>query len=62
MRDGISTQGLSKCNFDHDRRQVICKQWKVSSWAQKNNPYNENFNNDNKTYLPARTTTLDNEK
>ena len=24
----------------------------------KNNPYIGNFNNDNKTYIPARTTTL----
>ena len=28
----------------------------------KYNPYNENFKNDNKTYLPARTTTLGYEK
>ena len=28
----------------------------------KNNPYNGNFNNGNKTYLPARTTTLGYEK
>ena len=28
----------------------------------KNNPYNGNFNNYNKTYLPARTTTLGYEK
>ena len=27
---------LSNLNFDDlDRRQVICKQWKVSSWAEK---------------------------
>ena len=30
--------------------------------GRKNNPYNGNFNNDNKTYLPARTTTLGYEK
>ena len=28
----------------------------------KNNPYNGNFNNDNKIYLPARRTTLGYEK
>ena len=31
-------------------------------WGGKNNPYNVNFNNDNKTNLPARTTTLGYEK
>ena len=41
-----------------DQRQVVGKQWKVPSRAEKNNLYNGNFNNDNKTYLPARTTTL----
>ena len=31
-------------------------------WGGKNNLYNRNFNNDNKTYFPARTTTLGYEK
>ena len=54
--DGISRQDLSNLNFerqDIDRRQVVCKQWKVSSRAEKYNPYNGNFNNDNKN-LPSR--------
>ena len=50
MRDGISTQVLLNLNFE--------RPWKVSSEAEKNNPYKGNFNNENKTYLPARTTTL----
>ena len=36
VRDGISMQGLSNLNLkDLDRHQVICKQWKVSSGAEK---------------------------
>ena len=34
--DGISTQGLSNLNFERPKRcQVMCKQWKVSSGAEK---------------------------
>ena len=38
--------------------EVLSKQQKISSWAEICNLYRGIFNNDNKTYLPTKTTKL----